>query len=193
MSLVSEEALGAHCRRVAGWAKQAAHKVDCSTAELQALERAALLHHAENLVLRPKAFAAIAGDLQVEISEGPPCSELYSGMTLEILQAYNSPGPAASRPAELAKILEWADQFDETFELSAIDPLPADELAGRDQPASNHGCVRGTSRRPKPAGFPRGCAERNAAPCQRGCLPGGIGKDRPQRSDRGGGASESGQ
>lgn len=131
MSLVSEEALGAHCRRVAGWAKQAAHKVDCSTAELQALERAALLHHAENLVLRPKAFAAIAGDLQVEISEGPPCSELYSGMTLEILQAYNSPGPAASRPAELAKILEWADQFDETFELSAIDPLPADELAAR--------------------------------------------------------------
>ena len=129
MSLISEEALGAHCRRVAGWAEQAAHKVDYSTEELQALERAALLHHAENLVLRPKAFAAIAGDLHVEISEGPPCSELYSGMTLEILQAYNSPGPAASRPAELAKILEWADQFDEQFELSAIDPLPADELA----------------------------------------------------------------
>ncbi|MGA2600342.1 MAG: HDOD domain-containing protein [Bryobacteraceae bacterium] len=129
MSLISEEALDAHCRRVAGWAKQAAHKLQCSAEELQALERAAMLHHAENLVLRPKAFAAIAGDLRVQIAEGPPGSGPYSGMTLEILQAYNSPVAAPPRPAELAKILEWADQFDEQFELSAIDPLPPDEFA----------------------------------------------------------------
>jgi len=133
MSLISEEALDAHCRRVAGWAKQAAQKLDCSAEELLALERAALLHHAENLVFRPKTFAAIAGDLQVEIAEDPPfsgsCSEPYSGMTYEILQAYNSPGSAPSRPAEFARILEWADRFDEQFELSAIDPLPSDELS----------------------------------------------------------------
>lgn len=129
MTLISEEALNAHCRRVAGWAKQAAHNLDCSAEELRALEKAALLHHAESLAMRPKAFAAIAGDLQVEITEDArvnPCS----GMALEILKAFSLPGSWPERPADFARILEWADQFDEQFELSAIDPLPPSELSG---------------------------------------------------------------
>lgn len=122
MLRISEVALRAHCRRVAGWATQCAEKLDCSGEELQALEDAALWHHWPAILLRFEAVARVASDLQVQIG-GKDAPIPFSERCLRILQSFHGL-MTDSRAAELGRILEQADQFDEQFELDSIDPLP---------------------------------------------------------------------
>jgi|ERR1051326_2398259 putative nucleotidyltransferase with HDIG domain len=124
---VSDVALAAHCRRVAGWATEAAQSLECSTDELHSIEKAALLHHDPALAARPEALNRIASDLRIEIEDRGSSSAL--GQTsLAILEAFHGRAVASERIDEVARVLEWADQFDQEFELRAIDP-PSSEIA----------------------------------------------------------------
>ena len=128
MSSISAASLEAHCRRVAGWATQATHNLDCSTEEIGALERAALWHQHPAFLIRAEAFARLVSELRIEIVDTKQSSP-FAGLSLPILRAFHSRATSVGRANELAGILEWADWFDEQFELQALDPLPAD-LAG---------------------------------------------------------------
>jgi len=129
---ISELALEAHCRRVAGWATEAAHPMECSTEELNGPEKAALLHHTPAFLLRPDTLGRIASDLKFEIVDPGPSSGLTQ-TSLSILETFQGRAPAHARVEKLARVLEWADQFDQEFELRTFDP-PSPELGSEFSP-----------------------------------------------------------
>jgi putative nucleotidyltransferase with HDIG domain len=112
-----QPAVHAHCRRVAGWATQAAQTLECSSDELRALEQAALSHHMprHRCVWNGAAIDRLTAELGLQTGSNDDDSS-------RILKAFEGGRDSQQRVLQLAHLLDCADMFDEQFEAEALHP-----------------------------------------------------------------------
>jgi HD-like signal output (HDOD) protein len=136
-----QDGVKAHCRRVAAWCEEIAAKLKLPADESLALQRAALLHH------EPKAFAdnalrRLLADLGLP-TDGLSTAQTRSSSALaeQILRAVRTGTGArpTSRAAELARILEAANLFDEQLEYAPFEEDQIDHVLSR--AAQNQGMI----------------------------------------------------
>jgi len=120
-----QPALDAHCRRVAGWATHAAQALACSSAELRALEQAALWHHRAPLLWNGTAADRLTSELGLKTLDGNESGA--NDAAFGLLRASHGERPFDDRVSQFARLLECANIFDEQFELEALHPQILEE------------------------------------------------------------------
>jgi putative nucleotidyltransferase with HDIG domain len=112
------EGVGAHCRRVATWARELAGALGLSAEEAVLVEQAALHHHLAPVILDGDAQRRLLTDLGVEAIAGPT---LISEGTTNLLQAFwRRRKIADAAEARLVAALEICDDFDQFFEAEPL-------------------------------------------------------------------------
>lgn len=120
---MEESGTKSHCRRVAAWCEELARKLRIPPHETAALVEAALQHH-EPQPFQGNSLSRLMGDLGIQAEVGTDESVRTKWKLAERILAVYRRGyrlAEAGRPAELARILEAADCFDEQLEFAPFE------------------------------------------------------------------------
>ncbi len=121
-----DEAIRAHCLRVAAWASELAGALGISEKERKLIERSALYHHVPQFLMDEAARGRLLAELHVS-EQGQPAfvPEEVRG----ILEAFQGVQPISDASlARIVAVLEISDDFDQYFESQPLfDPDPANQ------------------------------------------------------------------
>jgi len=128
----TDEAVRAHCLRVAAWASELAGALGISEQERKLIERSALFHHVPQFLMDEQARGRLLAEMKVA-EEGHPA--LVPEEVRQILLAFQGLQPIADPAlARIVAVLEISDDFDQYFESQ---PLFDSEANAEDECAAS--------------------------------------------------------
>lgn len=121
-----DEAVRAHCLRVAAWASELAGALGISEKERKLIERSALFHHVPQFLMNEQARVRLLAEMRVS-EEGQPA--FVPDEVRQVLAAFQGLQPITDAGlARIVAVLEISDDFDQYFESQPLfDPDPATE------------------------------------------------------------------
>jgi len=122
----NDEAVRAHCLRVAAWASELASALGISETERKLIERASLFHHVPQFLVDEQARGRLLSEMHVE-EQGQ--SSLVGEEVRQVLLAFQGLQPISNAAmARIVAVLEISDDFDQYFESQPLfDPDPGTE------------------------------------------------------------------
>jgi len=114
MEVRSNEAIRAHCLRVAAWASELASAVGLSESDRNLVEQAALAHHLPEVLVDDQARTRLLSEMHLEVEgEQPLVSEEVQGVLETLWGRCSIADPVMGK---ILAVLEISDDFDQYFE-----------------------------------------------------------------------------
>jgi putative nucleotidyltransferase with HDIG domain len=110
----SNEAIRAHCLRVATWSGELASAIGFSESDRNLVEQSALSHHVPEVLVDDQARTRLLAEMHLETNGGQP---LVSGDVQAVLETLWGHRPIADPTmGKIVAVLEISDDFDQHFE-----------------------------------------------------------------------------